>query len=254
MITAVIVDDEIKSREVLKRLLQEVDVDLTIVGEADSVEAGFELINKENPQLVFLDVEMLDGTGFNLLEKFDDIDFKIIFITAYDKYAIKAFKYSAIDYLLKPTGIEELESALIQIEKLIKRDKIIDKENFYKAQIKTLINNNRNAGDKRLTIRGAAKIEFVDVDDILFCAAEESYSVIKMVNGNDVTATKPLKYFDEILCEYENFFRVSKSCLINLKYIKSYVKTKEIIELKNGIQVELSRRRKKAFLERMATE
>ena len=168
MITAVIVDDEIKSREVLKRLLQEVDVDLTIVGEADSVEAGFEVINKENPQLVFLDVEMLDGTGFNLLEKFDDIDFKIIFITAYDKYAIKAFKYSAIDYLLKPTGIDELENALVQIEKLIKRDKIVDKENFYKAQIKTLINNNKNAGDKRLTIRGAAKIEFVDVDDILF--------------------------------------------------------------------------------------
>ena len=254
MITAVIVDDEIKSREVLKRLLQEVDVDLTIVGEGDSVEAGFKVINKENPQLVFLDVEMLDGTGFNLLEKFDDIDFKVIFITAYDKYAIKAFKYSAIDYLLKPTGIDELENALVQIEKLIKRDKIVDKENFYKAQIKTLINNNKNAGDKRLTIRGAAKIEFVDVDDILFCAAEESYSVIKMVNGSEATATKPLKYFDEILCEYENFFRVSKSCLINLKHIKSYVKTKEIIELKNGTQVELSRRRKKAFLERMDTD
>ena len=90
MIRAVIVDDETKSREVLKRLLQEVDLDIDIVGEGDSVESGYELITKEKPQLVFLDVEMLDGTGFNMLEKFDQVDFDVIFTTAYDKYAIKA--------------------------------------------------------------------------------------------------------------------------------------------------------------------
>lgn len=246
MITAVIIDDETKSREVLKRLLQEVDLDLDIIGEGDSVESGFEVINNKKPQLVFLDVEMLDGTGFNLLEKFDQIDFSLIFTTAYDKYAVKAFKYSAIDYLLKPIGIEDLEDAVFEVKKGI------DIELNYHAQIKALINNSKETSNKKLAIKGATKIDFIAVDDILYCEAEGSYCNITMADGVKITASKPLKHFDTILDEHNIFFRISKSCLINLKYIKSYIKTKELVELQNGAMVELSRRRKKEFLEQMS--
>lgn len=245
MIRAVIVDDETKSREVLKRLLQEVDLDIDIVGEGDSVESGFEVITKEKPQLVFLDVEMLDGTGFNLLEKFDQVDFSVIFTTAYDKYAIKAFKYSAIDYLLKPIGIEELEDAVFEVQKGI------NIELNYSAQIKALINNSKETGVKKLAIKGANKIDFIIVDDILYCESEESYCLITMVDNRKITASKPLKYFDTVLAEHADFFRVSKSCLINIKFIRSFVKTKDIIELTNGHTVEVSRRRRREFLDKM---
>ena len=245
MIRAIIVDDETKSREVLKRLLQEVDLDIDIVGEGDSVESGFEVITKEKPQLVFLDVEMLDGTGFNLLEKFDQVDFSVIFTTAYDKYAIKAFKYSAIDYLLKPIGIEELEDAVFEVQKGI------NIELNYHAQIKALINNSKETGVKKLAIKGANKIDFIIVDDILYCESEESYCLITMVDNRKITASKPLKYFDTVLAEHADFFRVSKSCLINIKFIRSFVKSKDIIELTNGYTVEVSRRRRKEFLEKM---
>ena len=245
MITAVIVDDETKSREVLKRLLQEIDLELQIVGEADAVESGFEIIIKEKPQLVFLDVEMLDGTGFNLLEKFEELDFRVIFTTAYDKYAIKAFKYSAIDYLLKPIGIEELNDAVFEVKKGI------DKELNYSAQIKALIVNSRETEIKKIAIKGAAQIDFVAIDDILYCEAEENYCLITMVDNRKITASKPLKYFDTVLAEHADFFRASKSCLINIKFIRSFVKAKDIIELTNGYTVEVSRRRRKEFLEKM---
>jgi len=245
MIRAVIVDDETKSREVLKRLLQEVDLDIDIVGEGDSVESGYELITKEKPQLVFLDVEMLDGTGFNMLEKFDQVDFDVIFTTAYDKYAIKAFKYSAIDYLLKPIGIEELEDAVFEVQKGINI-----KLNYH-AQIKALINNSKEKGVKKLAIKGATKIDFIIVDDIFYCESEESYCTITMVDNRKITASKPLKYFDTVLADHSSFFRVSKSCLINLNSIKSFVKAKDLIELSNGFSVEISRRRRKEFLEKM---
>jgi two-component system LytT family response regulator len=245
MIRAIIVDDETKSREVLKRLLQEVDLDIDIVGEGDSVESGFEVITKEKPQLVFLDVEMLDGTGFNLLEKFDQVDFSVIFTTAYDKYAIKAFKYSAIDYLLKPIGIEELEDAVFEVQKGI------NIELNYHAQIKALINNSKETGVKKLAIKGANKIDFIIVDDILYCESEESYCLITMVDNRKITASKPLKHFDTVLAEHADFFRASKSCLINIKFIRSFVKSKDIIELTNGYTVEVSRRRRKEFLEKM---
>lgn len=243
--TTIIVDDEAKSREILKRLLREVDLDIEIVGEAHSVESGYKIISETQPQLVFLDVEMLDGTGFNLLEKFEQFEFKVIFTTAYDKYAIKAFKYSAVDYLLKPIGLDELEDAVFEVKRGI------DKEASYNLQIKTLINNIKETEKKRLAIKSAALIDFVNVDDILYCEAAESYATVHLISGHKITASKPLKHFDSILTEQDNFFRVSKSCLINLDYIKSYIKAKDLVELNDGTRVELSRRRKREFLERM---
>lgn len=119
MIGGVIIDDETKSREVLKFLLNELEQKITVIGEANSVKTGKKLIEDMQPEVVFLDVEMLDGTGFNLLEELSEINFKLIFITAYDNYAIQAFKYSAIDYILKPVDTDELEDAVSRVVKLI---------------------------------------------------------------------------------------------------------------------------------------
>ena len=243
MITSVIVDDEKKSREVLKRLIEEAQLDIVVLAEADSVEKGFEVINEELPQLVFLDVEMLDGTGFNLLEKFNKVEFKVVFITAYDQYAIKAFKYSAIDYLLKPIDIDELENAVI------KAKNSMDIEMFNDAQIKVLLGNiKEEETNKRITITSASKMDFVYLDDIIYCRAEGAYTEVVLLNNKKITASKPLKHFDAMFSGTSNFYRVSKSYLVSLKYVTSYKKDVERIILINGEEVELSRRRKKEFL------
>ncbi|MCO6499804.1 MAG: response regulator transcription factor [Vicingus serpentipes] len=243
MVTAVIVDDEKKSREVLKRLIEESQVDVIVLGEASSVEEGVEVINKELPQLVFLDVEMLDGTGFNLLEKFDKVEFKVIFTTAYDKYAIKAFKYSAIDYLLKPIDIEELENAVV------KAKNSMDIEMFNDAQIKVLLNNiKEEETNKRITITSASRMDFVNLNEVVCCRANGSYTEVLLLNNKKIMASKPLKHFDTMFTDSPNFIRVSKSHIISLKHVTSYKKDTDVIVLEDGIEVDLSRRRKKEFL------
>ena len=145
MITVVIIDDEKNSREVLKRLILETGLEVEVIGEADSVENGFVVIQEKDPQLVFLDIEMLDGTGFDLLEKFDKVDFEIVFSTAYDKYAIKAFKYSALDYLLKPIDLTELEGAIKKASNKVGNER---KEN---SKIKVLLENlTRDSTNKKI--------------------------------------------------------------------------------------------------------
>lgn len=244
MVTAVIVDDEKKSREVLIQLINEVEIDINILGQADSVESGFEIISEERPQLVFLDIEMLDGTGFNLLEKFKDINFEVVFTTAYDHYAIQAFKYSAIDYLLKPINIDELRSAIDRAKKTIAKNISVN------SQIDVLLSNIKSNGkSKRIAIKGADRLDFIEVEDIIYCMSGSSYTNIVLKNGRKVIATKPLKYFDAMLSVDFNFFRVSRVHLINPIYIRSYKKEKESVELESGIEIEISRRRKKEFLE-----
>lgn len=244
MITAVIVDDEKKSREVLKRLIKELDIEVIILNEASSVKEGFDCINKEEPQLVFLDVEMLDGSGFNLLELFGKIEFQIIFTTAYDKYAIKAFKYSAIDYLLKPINIDELETSIIRAKDLV------DQKSYYSSQVKSLLSNVKEDDlNKTIAITGASKIDFIEVNKIVCCKGELNYTNAITDDERTITSSKGLKYFEDVLADEKCFFRVSKSTLINLNYVISYNKNLEKVVLKNGLEVDLSRRRKKEFLE-----
>lgn len=246
MITGVIIDDEKNSSDVLKRLILETGLDVEIIGEANSVETGFIEINEKNPQLVFLDIEMLDGTGFDLLEKFDKIDFEIIFCTAYDKYAIKAFKYSALDYLLKPIDLLELESA---INKVAER---IGKEKKETSNIKMLLENfARDANSKKIALKGATKIDFVFINEIACLFAQGAYTEVINLGGEMIVSTNPLKYFDSMFEDNTNFFRISKSCLINLNQIKTYRKNSDMIELENGLEVEVARRRRKEFLDRL---
>lgn len=244
MIRAVVVDDEKKSRDVLLRLIEEANLGVVVLDQANSVEKGVQVIKEEKPQLVFLDVEMLDGTGFNLLEEFDKVDFKIIFTTAYDHYAIKAFKYSAIDYLLKPINIDELQGAITRAEKSIASKVSIN------SQIDVLIDNIKTRDvNKKIAIKSADRIDFVEVDEIVYCESGSSYTTIVLTNNRKITAAKPLKYFDAMFSDDFNFFRVSRTHLINPNYISAYKKNSDSVELGKGILIEVSRRRKKEFLE-----
>lgn len=243
MIGGVIIDDETKSREVLKFLLKEIEAGVTIIGEANSVETGLELICSEKPEVVFLDIEMLDGTGFNLLEQLPEVNFKLIFTTAYDTYAIQAFKYSALDYLLKPIDTEELELA---VKKAIAS---IESETSHKLQIKALLDNMSDAKKgKQLAISGATKIDIVNESEIVSMVSTGNYTEVYVLNQPTILSSKPLKHFSSVFDGNAGFFRISKSCLVNLNFVKAYKKDVNRVELSNGEEYELSRRRKKDFL------
>ncbi|MBI2280589.1 MAG: response regulator transcription factor [Bacteroidetes bacterium] len=245
MINAVIIDDEEKSRKILIRLINEITDDVKIVGEAGSVNDGFSVINQLNPDLIFLDIEMLDGTGFNLLEKFAEIKFDIIFTTAYDQYAILAFKYSALDYLLKPINIDELENAISRV----KKDETSVHDKY--ALIENLLQNmTLNSTPQRIAIKGANSIDYININEILYCTTDLYLTEFNMLNGSKVYSIKTLKDYEELLDE-DTFFRISKSHLINSNFVASYKKDTSIVKMSNNFEIEITRRRKREFIEFM---
>jgi len=245
---AVIIDDEQNAILVLKQLIQNISGYVEVVGSAQSVKEGVKIINRKNPQIVFLDIEMLDGTGFNLLEQFDTINFRVIFTTAYNQYAVKAFKYSAVDYLLKPISIDELEKAVFKIEESIKL------ESFNQNNIITLLSNIDSKKSKKIAIKSANKIDFIDIDEIICCEADTNYSKIYLNNGNKIISSHSLKYFENFFDNHSIFFRVSRFSIINFNYVKTYLKDKESVELKNGVEINIARRKKKDFLQLLETQ
>lgn len=244
MINAVVIDDEEKSRKVLIRLINEITEDVKIIGEAGSVNDGYSVINQLNPDLIFLDIEMLDGTGFNLLEKFAAIKFDIIFTTAYDQYAIQAFKYSALDYLLKPINIDELENAISRV----KKDETSTNDKY--ALIENLLQNITSSKPKRIAIKGAISIDYISINEILYCSTDMYLTEFCMLNGSKVHSIKTLKDYEELLDE-DIFFRVSKSHLINSNFVASYKKDTSIVKMSNNFEIEVTRRRKREFIEFM---
>ena len=245
MINAVVIDDEEKSRKVLIRLINEITEDVKIIGEAASVNEGFSVINQLNPDLIFLDIEMLDGTGFNLLEKFSAIKFDIIFTTAYDQYAIRAFKYSALDYLLKPINIDELENAISRV----KKDETSANDKY--ALIENLLQNmTLNSKPQRIAIKGATSIDYININEILYCSTDMYLTEFCMLNDSKVHSIKTLKDYEELLDE-DTFFRVSKSHLINSNFVASYKKDTSIVKMSNNFEIEVTRRRKREFIEFM---
>jgi two-component system LytT family response regulator len=174
----------------------------------------------------------------------NEVDFKIIFTTAYDQYAIKAFKYSAIDYLLKPIDIDELEDAVLRA-----KDSIKGEVHQYK-QISNLLTNISSAdANKKVAIKSANKIDFIQIKEIICLKAESSYTEIFLVKDRKIIASKPLKFYSSIFEDDETFFRLDRTFLININYIRSYSKDKDTVELENGLELPIARRRRKEFLD-----
>ncbi len=214
-ISVVIIDDEPRARETIRNILELSTIDINILGEADSIKSGFALIAETSPELVLLDINLPDGTGFDLLKMFDKIKFRVIFITAHEEYAINAFKFSAIDYILKPITAASLINAIEKAVDAIDKDQMTLKLN-------TLISNLDRL--KKIVLKTAESIYVVNVESIIRCEADVNYTHFHLENGKHHIVSKPLKDYAEIL-EKAAFFRTHQSHLVNLEHILRYEKT-----------------------------
>jgi len=241
MLTAIIIDDELNGRIALQQKIQDYCSDVQVMGEAEDGEEGLKLIEKFQPAIVFLDIEMPRVDGFEMLHRLTEKNFHLIFTTAYDQYAIKAIKCAAFDYLLKPIDIEELKTAVSRIssQPQLQTEKKLDtlEQNL----------NNKNPFNK-IAIPTMEGLLFFNINDIIQLEASSNYTTIYFNNQPKLTASKTLKEFDELL-PMDIFFRPHHSHIINLNYIKRYIKGDGgQIEMQNGNLVEVSRRKKEEFL------
>jgi two-component system LytT family response regulator len=215
MISIVVVDDEQKARETIITILELSKLDILIAGEADSVESGYELILQKQPDLVLLDISLTDGTGFDLLKKFDKIYFKVIFITAHEEYALKAFKFSAIDYILKPITAGDLLRAI---------EKANESKNFEETEVKLSAFLSNLDKIKKVVLKTAESIHIIQIKNIIRCEADVNYTVFYLENGEKLMVSKTLKEYSDML-ETSGFFRTHQSHLVNLDHIVRYDKT-----------------------------
>lgn len=217
MIRAVIIDDEEPIRKATNHILHHIRPDVQVVGEGWDVKSAVETIANVKPELVFLDVELPDGTGFDVLEHLSPVEFKVVFITAYQEYAVKAFQFSAVDYIMKPVSASELASAIEKVIYLLQAE--------YSLKLNALINNRKTnqKHEKRIVLKSIDKMHILKLDEIVHCESDESYCNFYLVNGQKITVSKPLKEYDELLHDFD-FLRVHKSHLINVDHIKRFDK------------------------------
>ncbi len=240
---SVVIDDEPKARQYLINLLKSHFNEIEVVGEAEGVDSGVKLIETLKPDLLFLDVQMQDGTGFDLLSKIDRSNLNVIFVSAHDYFAITAIKFSAVDYLVKPVDVEELHKA---IEK-IKQQKSLSE---VRQKLDLLLNNINRI--EKIALPSMSGIEFVKLDQVVRCEAESNYTAFYLNNGEKIIVSKTLKDYEEILCS-KGFFRIHKSVIINMAYLKKYVKGDGgTVILEDGTEIAVSRRRKDDFLEALS--
>ena len=244
MIRSIIVDDEQKSRESLKIILEDFCENVTICALCQNVAEGVQAIRDHQPDVVFLDIQMQRETGFDLLTQLNSIDFEVIFTTAHSEYAIKAFKFSAIDYLLKPIDIEDLQNALAKVEH--KQNQNIS------GRLEHLIQNLRTNTPEnyKLALPTTEGLVFVQLNSILYCEASSNYTIIYTAM-NKYIVSRTLKQYEDLLTEH-NFFRIHNSYLINLNAVKKYIRGEGgHVVLENDITLDVSKRKKEAFLSRI---
>ncbi len=248
MIKALIIDDEEDCIEGLKNLLVHGHENLVeILGSAKTVRDGIEAIALLRPDLVFLDVQIGEKTGFDLLRALPEIDFEIIFTTAFEKFALQAIKFSAIDYLLKPIDVDELDAALMKLLNAESRKITADK-------IDLLLQNTQKSDGlfKRIIVPTISGFEFIEIGNIIRCESDNNYTTIYFKDKQKVLVSKTLKDFEELLSGY-SFFRIHNSHLINLSYIKTYNKGKGgSVILTDGSEIEVSSRRKDDFMAKLS--
>ena len=239
-LTAAIVDDIAQARATLKEDLAAYCPNIEIIGEADGVVTGSKLLNKIKPDVVFLDIQLQDGTGFDILEILGSISFQVIFTTASDEFAIKAFKFSAVDYLLKPVDPDELIVAVQKVSKVNHSTQ----EN-YDLLLNTV---KEQSAPKRMALHTLEKIHVTDIADIVRCESNGNYTTFYFKNGQKLLVTKTLKEYDQMLSEYK-FARVHQSHLINAQQIKEFVKVDGgYIVMRDGSKIPVSLRKKSVVM------
>jgi two-component system LytT family response regulator len=241
MINAILIDDEPDGLEDLQEALETYCPEVSVKGAFNVPQEGMEHIKKIKPDLVFLDVQMPGMSGFELLQKLAPVPFNVIFVSAYDRYAIKAIKFSALDYLLKPIDVDELMQAVSRV-----------KERMAPASysLQSVVHNAQHGSGRieRLAVPSTEGIDFFDVKDIIFCKADSCYTRIHLTNHQTKVVTRVLKDFEDLLSE-SGFCRVHNSFLINLSHVKRYIRGEGgYAILTDDHHVDISRRRKEEFL------
>lgn len=243
MIQAIIIDDEVKSRETIREMLRIYCPTVEIVALAEDVRSGILAIRKFNPDLILLDIRMPDGSGFDLLRQIPSINFKIIFITAFEEYAIKAFKFSAIDYVLKPIDPDELKSAIETAHASIEKDNISDKLTTFFQHY----DNDSTTQKKQIILRTMNSIYRIDIEDIIYYESKRNYTIFHTISGEPIITSRTIKEYDDILLE-GNFMRLHQSYTINLKYLRCYFKDTCEVEMMNGAKIPVSFRLKSELM------
>lgn len=248
MIKAVLIDDDGNLREGMRMMINLYAPEIQILGEADSVRSGIELLELEKPDIVFLDILMNDGTGFDILEKLNDkfgnVTSHIIFITAHEEFAIKAFRFSALDFLLKPVNPEELQNVLKKIKNVIHQNR--DNQN-----IGLLLENiqKKPEGFKKIALSTSDGIHLFEIKDIIRCESEDNYTRFFIKNHKPVMISKTLKEYEELLKD-QGFERIHQSHLINLNELKSYIRKEGgFVVMSDDSQLPVSQRKKERLQE-----
>ncbi|WP_109833093.1 LytR/AlgR family response regulator transcription factor [Reichenbachiella versicolor] len=235
MTRVLIVEDEPYIRKGLIELIELLDKDLVIIGECGSVNEAIVVTNASKPDLIFLDINLPDGDAFDFIEKTNQMSHRIIFTTAHEKYALKALKKGAIDYILKPVDIEELETA---VDKALAS---LASDNIKPAP--------KKKGNNKLILSLQDSFQAIDLQELVYCMSDKGYTTFYPINGKPVIASKPLKEFEDRLLQ-EMFVRPHQSYFVNMNYVDRYDKNNGHIIMKSGQKIPVSTRKKDEFLER----
>ena len=243
MLKTIIIDDNQNIRQTIKHLYSEYFPEISVVGEAESVSEGIKLIQTHKPQLITLDIELTDGTGFHILQKLKPFNFKVIFITAFNDFAIKAIKFSALDYILKPINEFEFKDSIERALKEIESSEIeMQINNFFDLYEK-------KTQSRKIVLRTSESLHLTDIREIIYCKSDNSYTTFFLENNKKIIVSKGIKNFDKLLSEY-GFFRPHQSYLVNMQHVIKLDKTDGgFLILKNNTEIPVSSRRKAKLIQ-----
>ncbi len=237
---AIVIDDENRTRDLIAKMINSFGLDIEAIPAGENVQSGLKAIEEHQPDIVFLDIQMPDGSGFDLLKAVPDKNFEVIFITAHEEFAIKAIKFSALDYILKPIDPEELKNAVENALNTMsqKRDE---------SQFEALQNNISPQQKRRLVLKTQESVHVVDLDQIIRCESDRNYTSFYLTEGRKILVSKTLKEFETLLIGY-NFIRVQQSHLINLDFVDRYNKGNGgSVVMRDGSEVPLSPAKREIF-------
>lgn len=246
-LTSVIIDDELHCRESLNSLLATLHPEVEVLGTAHSVDSGFQLIQNTRPDILFLDIELPDGTGFDLLERLKDQELATVFVTAHNQYAYLAFEFAAMAYLVKPIATDKLTRAIQQARERFERCTYTQKI----QDLQEVVDNYRQQKlPSRLAISNSSGIHYLPIEEITHLTVDQGCTEVHQHNGNRVTVSANLIEYERRFAAFDHFLKVHRSYLINLHYVSSYLHEGEVL-LRNGKSVPVSQRHQEELKERL---
>jgi two-component system, LytTR family, response regulator len=241
MLTLAIIDDEPAARELVRNVLREKMPAVRIVGEAGGITEALEMLQRTQPEVVLLDVELADGSGFDLIHSYTGPPFQVIFITAFDEFAFKAFRYSALDYLVKPFAPDDLTAALHKARKQ-------EFHNALSLQLANLMAANQSQSFDKIALPTARALHLISVQDIIRLESDAGYTTVFTTTGEKIMLSRSIKAFEELLPS-DAFFRIHQSHLINIRFAEKVIQADgDFVQMKDGACLPISRRRREEFL------